>query len=485
MEQESTEASPSLLGDLAGRLGLDVPALLYLFTFLAGFPLAYISRTFLHGQSPTIKHTYFTVCCLVLAYLNFGYDIIHSAISVLINYALLVTIGGTPLSVAISFTFNMSYLLTAYIYLATDGYDLIWTTPHCILTLRLIGTAWDLYDGQKKEEQLSAEQKLFNIKTAPSLLELAGYTYFFGGFFASPQFSLRRYLDFTKEKLLGNDKGELPSCVEPAMNRFYVGCFYVFLHCALSPFFPNEYLLSAQFANSSFPYQVFVLVFWSKSLFFKYSSVFMFTEGVCTMAGLTYNGKDEKGNALWDACVGLRPKIFEIATISKHCVISFNISTNLWASRYVFKRLKFLNNKYISQASALFFLAIWHGFFIGYFICFVQEFFVTFIESQITDATKRIPALSKIVSTPAFDFPLFAIKLIWNKFVCGHALAALVLLRWSRIHVVYSAMYYMPVIFYITFPLLYSMVILPQLNKIYKPQTESPKDNGKETAKTK
>ena len=51
------------------------------------------------------------------------------------------------------------------------------------------------------------------------------------------------------------------------------------------------------------------------------------------MAGLTYNGKDEKGNALWDACVGLRPKIFEIATISKHCVISFNISTNLWASR--------------------------------------------------------------------------------------------------------------------------------------------------------
>ena len=36
MEQESTEASPSLLGDLAGRLGLDVPALLYLFTFLAG-----------------------------------------------------------------------------------------------------------------------------------------------------------------------------------------------------------------------------------------------------------------------------------------------------------------------------------------------------------------------------------------------------------------------------------------------------------------
>ena len=47
MEQESTEASPSLLGDLAGRLGLDVPALLYLFTFLAGmlFMLFFIIMT--------------------------------------------------------------------------------------------------------------------------------------------------------------------------------------------------------------------------------------------------------------------------------------------------------------------------------------------------------------------------------------------------------------------------------------------------------
>ncbi len=48
MEQESIDASPSLLGDLAGRLGLDVPALLYLFTFLAGMLYFYFPYKLIH-----------------------------------------------------------------------------------------------------------------------------------------------------------------------------------------------------------------------------------------------------------------------------------------------------------------------------------------------------------------------------------------------------------------------------------------------------
>ena len=30
----------------------------------------------------------------------------------------------------------------------TDEYVVKWTTPHCVLTLRLIGLAFDVYDGQ-------------------------------------------------------------------------------------------------------------------------------------------------------------------------------------------------------------------------------------------------------------------------------------------------------------------------------------------------
>jgi hypothetical protein len=75
---------------------------------------------------------------------------------------------------------------------------------------------------------------------------------------------------------------------------------------------------------------------------------------------------------------------------------------------YVFKRLRFLGNKDLSQLGALFFLAIWHGLFsgilmehwpafpgtatcllypscapVGYFVAFVFEFFCMMAENGI------------------------------------------------------------------------------------------------------
>lgn len=50
------------------------------------------------------------------------------------------------------------------------------------------------------------------------------------------------------------------------------------------------------------------------------------------------------------------------------------MNTNLWVKVYIFKRLKFLNNKSLSQAGSLAFLAIWHGFHLNYFLTFIMEF---------------------------------------------------------------------------------------------------------------
>ena len=36
-----------------------------------------------------------------------------------------------------------------YVFSQTDGYDVNWSTPHCVLTLKLIGVAFDMFDGHK------------------------------------------------------------------------------------------------------------------------------------------------------------------------------------------------------------------------------------------------------------------------------------------------------------------------------------------------
>lgn len=48
--------------------------------------------------------------------------------------------------------------------------------------------------------------------------------------------------------------------------------------------------------------------------------------------------------------------------------------------RYVFKRLRFLNNKEASKIGALGFLAVWHGFSFGYYVTFFAEFMMMMLE---------------------------------------------------------------------------------------------------------
>lgn len=37
-----------------------------------------------------------------------------------------------------------------YWFTGTETYDIKWSMPHCVLTLRLIGLAFDVFDGHRK-----------------------------------------------------------------------------------------------------------------------------------------------------------------------------------------------------------------------------------------------------------------------------------------------------------------------------------------------
>lgn len=94
----------------------------------------------------------------------------------------------------------MSYLLIGYYYTGTETYDIKWTMPHCVLVLRLIGLAFDISDGQEPEEKLSTENKKTALKKAPSLLEIAAYTFFPGSYLVGPQFPFRRFDNFISQQ---------------------------------------------------------------------------------------------------------------------------------------------------------------------------------------------------------------------------------------------------------------------------------------------
>lgn len=95
----------------------------------------------------------------------------------------------------------MTHLLVGYWVTATTTYDIMWTMPHCVLTLRLIGLAFNVYDGQEPQEKLSAENQKTALKEVPGILEVFAHSYFPASFLIGPQFPLRKYRDFVELKL--------------------------------------------------------------------------------------------------------------------------------------------------------------------------------------------------------------------------------------------------------------------------------------------
>ncbi|XP_070561674.1 lysophospholipid acyltransferase 5-like [Ptychodera flava] len=468
------------IAKLSDLTGVPEAGLRFLLSVLFGYPLALIQRNFIHGRSMTLHHVFFITCGLCLSYFNYGVELYHFLISILVNYSIITIVGGTSVSVFLAFLFNMGYLITAYIFTATDTYDITWTTPQCVLTLRMIGLVFDVYDGSKPAEKLSADQKTTALNQKPTILEISAYAFFYGGFFAGPQFPLRRYLDMCSGVLTDGEKGETPNSIRPAVNRFILGVIYCGVTVVLVPMIPNSYLYSDEFGQIPYLKRMLVIAIWGHLACSKYMPVWLFAEGSCILAGLAYNGKDKDNKAKWDACRNVDLYVYETTPTFKGAIQSFNVNTNQWVLRYVYKRLRFLGNKLISQAAVLVFLAMWHGLYIGYYICFMLEAFITNVEVQMID-TANMTGLSKLYENPILKVPIYIVCKLWQLTFMGYPLMGFMVLTWERTYKAYSAIYWSGHIFYcFAFPALYTFVLKPVFGKRKKTDKEgTPETKGK------
>ena len=120
----------------------------------------------------------------------------------------------------------MSYLLTGYYLTETTGYDISWTMPCCVLCLRMIGLAVDVHDGTKTSEELSKDQKDSALTEVPSILEVCSQSFFVGGYFVGPQFSMRKFQNYIQR----NINEDLPPSRRFAFKRFGLGLAYLMGH---------------------------------------------------------------------------------------------------------------------------------------------------------------------------------------------------------------------------------------------------------------
>ncbi|XP_073979722.1 lysophosphatidylcholine acyltransferase 3 protein nessy isoform X2 [Rhodnius prolixus] len=370
----------------------------------------------------------------------------------LVVYTILKTIGGTIHSVLMILSINMTYLLVGYYVTGTESYDIVWTMPHCILVLRLSGLAFDLYDGSLPEDKLSKDSKKLALREVPSLLEIGGYLYFPTSFMVGPQFPMRRYKDFVAGKFKEPHE-RLPQCVYPAAERALYGFIYLILYTVGSAIYSDHYILGEEYSQKPFLQRFFELGVWAHIVLYKYISCWLICEGSCILIGLTYNGKDLNGRAKWDGCANVDIKLFEYAQNFSHDYIdSFNINTNFWVFQYIYKRLKFLGNKYLSQIGVLLFLSVWHGFHSGYYVCFATEFFAVAMEKDLEQILIKNETFLQYLKKPYVCEIKWVILKIYTIVFMGPCVAPLALLSFSKWWHVYKNVYCVSPLMWILWP---------------------------------
>ncbi|XP_018561683.1 lysophospholipid acyltransferase 5 isoform X1 [Anoplophora glabripennis] len=454
------EISSSYLAKISDLLGTTEPALKLLLTVLGGYPLALIYRKYVYGKDAYLQHIYFILTGFLLGYWNYGMDMFHCVFTIFFTYCTLLILKGTMLCVAVTFIFNMSYLLIGYFYTSTDTYDIIWTMPQCILALRLIGTAYDYYDGHQPHDKLSADSKKVALVKRPELLEIFGHSFFPAACLIGPQFPMKRYQEF----VAGNyGKKDAPNCppdsVDAAVKRFTLGVVYLAIFQVFGMFVSDEYLLTDQFQNLSFFRKMLLLGIWGRYTLYKYISCWLIAEGACILFGITYTGENEHGEAQWNGLENIKISIFENTTEFNHYIQSFNVNTNHWVAHYVYKRLKFLGNRQISQLAALLFLSVWHGLHSGYYVCFFFEFLVIHMERDIKSIVKSNAKLSQFFSSPKVQLPLQILLRVYTFVFMGWCLLPFSLLQFDRYWKAFRNVNCVGIILFGLWPVVYSPIL--------------------------
>jgi lysophospholipid acyltransferase 5 len=371
-----------------------------LLSILAGYPLAFIYRTLICKRSAQVQHLFIVVVGVLLYLFNCGYAIYHSLLSIFFAYAITNYAAGTDLSVFLAHFCFLGHLLVGYWFAESHQYDITWTTPFCIMTLRFIGLVMDVYDGQKPKEQLKGEQLETAVKNPPSLLETAAFGLFFSGTLVGPQFTLNHFRKFINGAHLDKN-GEVPtSSIMASTQRFVAGIFFAVLHQWGTVWVPDSYFNSAEFFKTPFLWKIFWNVVWFRATMYRYVTAWLLTEGAAILCGLAYNGKEPDGTERWDAVRDVHIIKFETGSDFQSVIESFNCGTNNFVKRHIFKRLKWLGSKYYSQAATLFYLAIWHGYHLGYFILFFFEFTCVVAQEQVYALIRRTPGASEFCNQP-------------------------------------------------------------------------------------
>jgi lysophospholipid acyltransferase len=309
-------------------------------------------------------------------------------------YAIAKFLRGSRYMPWVGFVFLMGHMSVNHIarQAANNPRSVDITGAQMVLVMKLTAFCWNVADGLLSEAELSDFQKDRRLTELPSLLDYAGFVFFFPSMLVGPAFDFveyRRWLDTTMfevpadvdpaKKPPTRRKRKIPRSGTPAMLKLVTSLLWIFAFLKLSAYFDHTVLLEDSYLEYGFLGRLFVLHMVGFTARTKYYGVWTLSEGACILAGLGYKGLDPlTGKVSWDRLRNIDPWGVEFAQNTRGYLESWNINTNKWLRNYIYLRVTPRGKKPGFRASLATFTtsAFWHGFFPGYYLAFVLASFI-------------------------------------------------------------------------------------------------------------
>jgi len=381
---------------VAPKLGASPDEVKFVFSMLLSYPLAGLLKR-VPDAKPHQKNIFSIIASIF--YLIVLFDLWSGTLTLVISaggaYCIAKYLRSSPYMPWIGFGFVMGHMSINHIWrqIANNAPSTVDVTgAQMVMLMKLSAFCWNVADGHLPDDQLSEFQRDRALKELPSVLDFAGYVFFFPALMSGPAFDYaeyRRWIDTTmfdlpaqvdpSKKPPVRKKRRIPRSGTPAMLKAASGLAWVLLYIFLSGPYSHELLLSDSYTQYGFLRRIWILYLTNLVARFKYYGAWSLTEGACILAGLGYNGVDAvTGKVSWNRLENINPWQVETAQNPRGYLAGWNINTNNWLRNYVYLRVTPRGKKPGFRASLITFgtSALWHGFYPGYYLTFVLASFI-------------------------------------------------------------------------------------------------------------
>ena len=369
----------SAIASLSSTVGLPVDQLKFTLCMVSAIPVGYLFKLVTRDpfacpsekekqNAIALRHTLCMIIGVSFMTFLFGYDVIHSVVSSALGFLILSFIPIKNVHIWMT-TWAMLYLSCCHIsrmIVAYLGWELDFTNPQLLITQKLMNIGFALYDSSRDPKVCTEEQTKRKLSRPPTFLEYFGYIFALHTLLGGPATDYNDYICWIDGT---NLKGEKPSPTVAVVKKIGGGIICVIFFVVLGGYLPVGAVTKPEFLEAHSPFYIFFYTNLALYLMrHRYYFAWVLSDAACNAAGLGYTGRDKDGNPGWGGVINVHYGAVEAAVNFRSAMTGWNICTANWLRRCVYERVPPSGPR---TASTFAMSALWHGFYPGYFLCFL------------------------------------------------------------------------------------------------------------------